>query len=82
MPMMCPSGSGIPVQMANGHHVADNESRVAVLVDCDNTTPENLEYVLRAVAQFGRVVPLQWRDCRREHVEWDLTSRRIEAAAE
>lgn len=32
------------------------ESRVAVLVDCDNTTPEILEYALRVVAQFGRVV--------------------------
>lgn len=33
-----------------------NERRVAVLVDCDNTTPEILEYALRVVAQFGRVV--------------------------
>lgn len=33
-----------------------SESRVAVLVDCDNTTPEILEYALRVVAQFGRVV--------------------------
>jgi uncharacterized protein (TIGR00288 family) len=32
------------------------ESRVAVLVDCDNTRPEILEYALRVVAQFGRVV--------------------------
>lgn len=32
------------------------ESRVAVLVDCDNTTPEILEYALRVVPQFGRVV--------------------------
>lgn len=32
------------------------ESRVAVLVDCDNTTPTVLEYALRVVAQFGRVV--------------------------
>jgi uncharacterized protein (TIGR00288 family) len=32
------------------------ESRVAVLVDCDNTTPEVLEHALRVVAQFGRVV--------------------------
>jgi uncharacterized protein (TIGR00288 family) len=31
------------------------EPRVAVLVDCDNTTPEILEYALRVVAQFGRV---------------------------
>lgn len=42
--------------MANHHHSADHESRVAVLVDCDNTTPEILEYALRVVAQFGRVV--------------------------
>lgn len=33
-----------------------NDSRVAVLVDCDNTTPEILEYALQMVAQFGRVV--------------------------
>lgn len=32
------------------------EPRVAVLVDCDNTNPEILEYALRVVAQFGRVV--------------------------
>jgi uncharacterized protein (TIGR00288 family) len=32
------------------------EARVAVLVDCDNTNPEILEYALRVVAQFGRVV--------------------------
>jgi uncharacterized protein (TIGR00288 family) len=42
--------------MANHHTSADHESRVAVLVDCDNTTPEILEYALRVVAQFGRVV--------------------------
>jgi len=41
--------------MANNHHT-EHESRVAVLVDCDNTTPEILEYALRVVAQFGRVV--------------------------
>lgn len=34
----------------------EQDSRVAVLVDCDNTTPEILEYALRVVAQFGRVV--------------------------
>lgn len=34
----------------------DGEKRVAVLVDCDNTTPEILDYALRVVAQFGRVV--------------------------
>jgi uncharacterized protein (TIGR00288 family) len=33
-----------------------SESRVAVLVDCDNTTPEILEYALRVVAKYGRVV--------------------------
>lgn len=35
---------------------AGGEKRVAVLVDCDNTTPEILEFALRMVAQFGRVV--------------------------
>jgi uncharacterized protein (TIGR00288 family) len=34
----------------------DGDARVAVLVDCDNTAPEILEYALRVVAQFGRVV--------------------------
>lgn len=34
----------------------ETETRVAVLVDCDNTSPEILEYALRVVAQFGRVV--------------------------
>ena len=38
----------------NGH--TEREDRVAVLVDCDNTTPEILDYALRVVAQFGRVV--------------------------
>jgi uncharacterized protein (TIGR00288 family) len=33
-----------------------SNARVAVLVDCDNTTPEILEFALRVVAQFGRVV--------------------------
>lgn len=32
------------------------ETRIAVLVDCDNTSPEILEHALRVVAQFGRVV--------------------------
>ncbi|WHZ10175.1 MAG: protein of unknown function DUF88 [Burkholderiaceae bacterium] len=41
--------------MGNNHHI-DSESHVAVLVDCDNTTPDILEYALRVVAQFGRVV--------------------------
>jgi uncharacterized protein (TIGR00288 family) len=31
-------------------------AKVAVLVDCDNTSPEILEHSLRVVAQFGRVV--------------------------
>lgn len=35
---------------------AGTDSRVAILVDCDNTTPEILEHALRVVAQFGRVV--------------------------
>jgi uncharacterized protein (TIGR00288 family) len=34
----------------------NNENRVAVLVDCDNTSPEILEYALSVIAQFGRVV--------------------------
>lgn len=37
-------------------HDSSANGRVAVLVDCDNTTPEILEYALRVVAQFGRVV--------------------------
>jgi uncharacterized protein (TIGR00288 family) len=41
------------MSIRNAAHV---EPRVAVLVDCDNTTPEILEYALRVVAQFGRVV--------------------------
>lgn len=40
----------------NDNNSRENESRVAVLVDCDNTTPDILEYALRVVAQFGRVV--------------------------
>lgn len=32
------------------------ETRVAVLVDCDNTSPAILAYALKMVAQFGRVV--------------------------
>ena len=32
------------------------DSRVAVLVDCDNTSPEVLVHALKVVAQFGRVV--------------------------
>lgn len=37
-------------------HAPQTESRIAVLVDCDNTSPEVLEHALRVVAQFGRVV--------------------------
>lgn len=40
--------------MAGGETFTD--ARVAVLVDCDNTTPEILEYALQVIAQFGRVV--------------------------
>ena len=32
------------------------DSRVAVLVDCDNVQPAILDHALRFVAQFGRVV--------------------------
>lgn len=39
-----------------GASIPGNDSRVAVLVDCDNTTPAILEYALRVVAKFGRVV--------------------------
>ncbi|MCO7543271.1 NYN domain-containing protein [Stutzerimonas nitrititolerans] len=35
---------------------SNGETRVAVLVDCDNVSPEILEHALRVVAQFGRVV--------------------------
>lgn len=34
----------------------ENDGRVAVLVDCDNTSPEATEHALRVAAQFGRVV--------------------------
>lgn len=39
--------------MSAGHA---REARVAVLVDCDNVSPEILEHALRVIAQFGRVV--------------------------
>lgn len=32
------------------------EPRVAVLVDCDNTSPEILDYALKIASQFGRIV--------------------------
>jgi uncharacterized protein (TIGR00288 family) len=38
------------------NNTAGNDKRVAVLVDCDNVSPEVLEFALRVVAQFGRVV--------------------------
>lgn len=38
------------------HPSSHTEARVAVLVDCENTSPEVLEHALRVVAQFGRVV--------------------------
>ena len=38
------------------HLMMEHEQRVAVLADCDNTSPEILEFALRVVAQFGRVV--------------------------
>lgn len=41
--------------MANAQ-AGQTDARVAVLVDCDNTSPEVLEHALRVVAQFGRVV--------------------------
>jgi len=34
----------------------NSEARVAVLVDCDNTNPAAVEFALRVVAKFGRVV--------------------------
>lgn len=40
--------------MSTSHH--NQEPRVAVLVDCDNTSPEIVEFALRVVAQYGRVV--------------------------
>lgn len=40
--------------MSNGATSA--EARVAVLVDCDNTSREILEHALRVEAQFGRIV--------------------------
>ena len=36
--------------------VNGGDARVAVLVDCDNTSPEILEYALQVGHQFGRVV--------------------------
>src|SRR5690606_29312931 len=39
-----------------GSNATASDARVAVLVDCDNVTPDILEYALRMAAQFGRVV--------------------------
>jgi uncharacterized protein (TIGR00288 family) len=36
--------------------MTDIDGRVAVLVDCDNSSPDAVEHALRVVAQFGRVV--------------------------
>ena len=44
-----------PVSKTGSHDMNGAEARVAVLVDCDNVTPEILSYALRVVAQFGRV---------------------------
>jgi uncharacterized protein (TIGR00288 family) len=37
-------------------HPIAGDARVAVLVDCDNVSPDVLEHALRVVAQFGRIV--------------------------
>jgi uncharacterized protein (TIGR00288 family) len=39
-----------------GVPILHGEGRVAVLVDCDNATPAMLEYALKVVGRFGRVV--------------------------
>jgi uncharacterized protein (TIGR00288 family) len=50
-------GQRVEISRADGlSQATTNELRVAVLVDCDNTTPEVLEHALKVVAQFGRVV--------------------------
>jgi uncharacterized protein (TIGR00288 family) len=36
--------------------MSDTEHRIAVLIDCDNASPESAEHALRVVANFGRVV--------------------------
>lgn len=38
------------------HHNNTQDSRVAVLVDCENSHPDILDYALKVVAQFGRIV--------------------------
>lgn len=42
--------------ITRGKPMCAADARVAVLVDCDNTSPEILQYALRVVAQFGRLV--------------------------
>ncbi|MFK8399967.1 NYN domain-containing protein [Pseudomonas sp. BGr12] len=39
----------------NPNH-SEGDTRVAVLVDCDNVSPDIIEHALRVAAQFGRVV--------------------------
>jgi hypothetical protein len=34
----------------------NSDSRVAVLVDCDNVSPDIVAHALKMAAQFGRVV--------------------------
>ncbi|MDC7713371.1 NYN domain-containing protein [Vogesella sp. LYT5W] len=53
--IIIPSAHFLDIQTMN-IPIPTTESRVAVLVDCDNTTPEILEFALLVVAQFGRVV--------------------------
>lgn len=39
----------------NNNVTNNTEPRTAVLVDCDNVSPEILEYALLMAAQFGRI---------------------------
>jgi uncharacterized protein (TIGR00288 family) len=48
--LLCTQGAEMP-SLTNAV-----ESRVAVLVDCDNVSPQVLEHALKVVAQFGRIV--------------------------
>lgn len=41
---------------AGAHHNSTQDSRVSVLVDCENSHPDILDYALNGVAQFGRIV--------------------------
>ena len=45
-----------PIAAADEPPHLPTETRVAVLVDCDNTIPDILDFALRVVAQFGRVM--------------------------